>query len=409
MMGYLFALFVNAGIIKSLFGEYLILDLTVLSFSAILFLLALQVLIGQRKLRNIFDKNIGLILVPFLLFVIFLLYSSLYTVSPEFFKDKLFMVVFLTIPSFLIPAAFFNLRDIKKFIIATVLIYCIIILYSTYLFSIHGSRLLYIGKEIGTNYLKWGSFFASASLLFVGILQEKIGASGVKKIRIKDRSKLIAFSIFTVLLLFITGSRGPIIFFIICFICMTLGHIKRKRLIPLILATLVIFIIISPYLKNIILELPMPGRSERIIGFISDKDKFFSGITSRTKRFSKAWNFIIERPILGYGIGSYSYITYGDDKRDYPHNLLLEIWFENGLIPTLMFSIFLFSIMYMAIKRTKKLFVNTFLWVNIYFILSLMKSSSLTDARVFFAYLGILFAALFCSVKERELYNKEAS
>jgi O-antigen ligase len=43
-------------------------------------------------------------------------------------------------------------------------------------------------------------------------------------------------------------------------------------------------------------------------------------------------NAIPNQPLLGTGIGSWSKFYYGSDQRNYPHDLLREIAFEEGLI-----------------------------------------------------------------------------
>ncbi|RLD37727.1 MAG: hypothetical protein DRI74_05910 [Bacteroidetes bacterium] len=392
-MGYLFALFVNAGMIKGLFRDYCVFDLTVVTFMIILITLTFEIVIGKRKVRNVFRGSGPLVIGAFYLFVIFILLSAVYTESPLYWRDKLFRIIFLTVPSFLIPCFFFKLSDIKNFIVGSIIIYCIVIVSLLHLLSIYGANLFSMWVEAGLDYLAWGGFIAYNSLLFACLLLDK--KLRKRKMFIKSEWLALFLSLVSLFVIFLLGARGPFIFFLGVFFGMLLINKCWKMLIPITLCVL--------FLMAICLSLPNFSTdklsirwSSRILNLSIEA----TSVQARLGYFNESWNLIKERPVFGYGIGSFSYMTDRGDNRGYPHNIFLEIWLENGLIAVIMFPIFLFLIMYVAIKKVNKPFVSSFLCVNIYFMLSLMKSSSLTDARVFFAYLGILFAATWFSQSE---------
>jgi len=392
-MGYLFALFVNAGMIKGLFRDYLVFDLTVVTFAIILITLTFEVLVGKRKNRNVFKGNGQLVVGAFSLFAIFILLSAVYTESPLYWKDKLFRVILLTVTSFLIPCFFFKLSDIKNFIIGSIIIYCIVIVSLVHLLLIYGANLFSMWVEVGLDYLVWGGFIAYNSLLFAGLLLDK--KLSKRKMFIKSKWVALFLSLVSLFVIFLLGARGPFLFFLMAFVGMLLVGKHWKLVISIMLCSLLIgtvFVCVkSSYEKAAHL-----GRAGRLLYVMKEP----SSLQVRIQYFKESWNLIKERPMFGYGIGSFSYIIGSGDKRDYPHNIFLEIWVENGLIAVIMFSIFLFFIMRVAIKKVNRPFVSSLLGVNIYFMLSLMKSSSLTEARVFFAYLGILFAVTWCSQSE---------
>jgi len=88
--------------------------------------------------------------------------------------------------------------------------------------------------------------------------------------------------------------------------------------------------------------------------------------------------------LVGYGLGSYGILYGGIDERSYPHNIILEIWVETGLIGVLLFSIFL------VYACRKKFSVNPYVWLMLYLLLNAMKSSSMDELRLFFGIVALL-------------------
>jgi O-antigen ligase len=94
---------------------------------------------------------------------------------------------------------------------------------------------------------------------------------------------------------------------------------------------------------------------------------------------------INKSPFWGYGIRSYGYEMTRIDYLDYPHNLFLEVWFELGYIPLHIF-LFLFYRVYTHIYRA------TYSWclaLYFYFLLNILKSSSLIDIRMMLGFYAI--------------------
>ena len=388
-MGYLFSVLINAGILKQLIPNYFSLDLTILSLTAILVILTFEMLIKKRKFRNVSNGNLSLVIGAFTIFAVSVLFSSIYTNSPLFWKDKFFRFIILNIPSFIIPVFFFKLQDIKNFIRGSIIIFIIIISYYLYFLFEYGLKVFYITSELELpSYLTWGSVLAFNTLLLIGAFFEK----KTKKKKLNDiYVTILAF--LCMLMIFISGARGPFIFFVFSFIAML--FIRKKIQL---LSVYFIFILLSSiiYLSlgmNFSNEDKKVGRSERILHLSINS----TSVQKRFEYFKESWDWIEQKALFGYGIGSFSYVTSSEDTRGYPHNLLIEIWFENGLLAVSLFCMYLSLLIYIGIKNIHKPYVTTFLVINIYFIASLMKSSSLTDARVFFAFAGMLVATSYGS------------
>ena len=99
---------------------------------------------------------------------------------------------------------------------------------------------------------------------------------------------------------------------------------------------------------------------------------------------------------LGYGIGSYGKMFNGKDGRGYPHNFLLEVWFELGLVGLLILAGFLYSFI-----RDIRFFNYLLFGVFLFLAINAMKSSSLIDIR---AMVGFLALAMFTN---KELATSE--
>jgi len=109
--------------------------------------------------------------------------------------------------------------------------------------------------------------------------------------------------------------------------------------------------------------------------------------SARVDHFVLSYNLIfndVQGLLFGYGLGSYGIFYNGFDGREYPHNMILEIWVETGLIGIFLFSIFLIY------TCSKSLRHNPFVWFVLFLFLNAMKSNSLVDLRLFFGFLALL-------------------
>jgi O-antigen ligase len=98
--------------------------------------------------------------------------------------------------------------------------------------------------------------------------------------------------------------------------------------------------------------------------------------------------------LLGTGVGSWSRFYYGNDLRNYPHNIFLEIAFEEGLIGLAVFFIFLFSVgaaIFRMLHESRSHFLALGLLVLYCVVVSLF-SGDLDDNRVLFLWTGVTLA-----------------
>ncbi len=108
----------------------------------------------------------------------------------------------------------------------------------------------------------------------------------------------------------------------------------------------------------------------------------------RLEEFSYVLDKVFTDPYrftFGYGMGSFYFLKYGEDKRGYPHNVLLEIWFELGTIGLLLALGFMGYCVREGIRKRNYIF----LFAILFFLMNTMKSYSIVDIRVMFALLGV--------------------
>jgi O-antigen ligase len=119
---------------------------------------------------------------------------------------------------------------------------------------------------------------------------------------------------------------------------------------------------------------------------------------SRVQRAEDAWALFLAHPVVGVGVGGFDQARgRGDGERgDYPHNILLEIGCELGLLGLAAF-VFLVAVglrcvvgAMRAVKgRQEFAVVALILAVTVYFLVNAMFSGDLNDNRLLFTALGL--------------------
>tara|TARA_B100001063_G_C16716184_1_gene530868 strand:- start:59 stop:1180 length:1122 start_codon:yes stop_codon:yes gene_type:complete len=192
--------------------------------------------------------------------------------------------------------------------------------------------------------------------------------------------KSIAVQIFMLSTLLMMGARGPLIFAVLLIFFMNFRAFFNDKLFTIILPLGIMGILITSYFD--------PTETVFMYGIDRMADMDGSSNFKRLQMFQFAMfanGDSIFNIFFGRGIGSFGISYAGEDVRAYPHNILLEIFFELGIIGLLIF----FAILVIALEpiiRGK----NVFVWIFILLFLNSLKSSSLTDHWLMFMYLGLL-------------------
>ena len=113
---------------------------------------------------------------------------------------------------------------------------------------------------------------------------------------------------------------------------------------------------------------------------------------ARVENFDVAWRMFEERPIAGYGIGSFPVYYNGNDETMYPHNILLEVASELGILG-LSLLLILFAVSLRNILRSKSTYKTVIQAGSMFLFLNSLVSGDLGDNRILFTFLGLMSAS----------------
>jgi hypothetical protein len=138
----------------------------------------------------------------------------------------------------------------------------------------------------------------------------------------------------------------------------------------------------------------------RLMGLVNEEGGGASA-HSRIVNAKFSMQKIDKSPFWGYGVGSFGYEKSNIDQLDYPHNIFLEVWFELGYIPLLIF-LFIFYQVYRHINPKE---CSWCLALYFYFLLNLLKSSSLIDIRMMLGFYAIFVTIEYIEIKKIRINN----
>jgi len=231
-----------------------------------------------------------------------------------------------------------------------------------------------------------------ARFMFIGLLSSLI-------VYTIDKKQIYLFlSIFFLIGIFFTGSRGAYlgtIFSLLTFISIIkLTHINMKTLFnwkawsTITLVSTFMFFVFGNKLKVFF--------EERLLNLISDSTGG-AAVSVRKSLINEAVFFIQEKPIVGIGLNSFPELS---DFNIYPHNLLVEVFVELGIIGiTLILFIIIISIAsYVKIinRKTENTNRNRNFYIYglimcVFLIITTFFSGDLFDSRFLFVFLYMPF------------------
>ena len=170
--------------------------------------------------------------------------------------------------------------------------------------------------------------------------------------------KISLYSIFgfsallSIVLMFLSGSKGPIVAMFMTLIFIALFIFKLKHMVVTFCLLLALVVIVgrwNPYVS---------GSNPIHEFFLQRYDFTDSGsIESRKKHISVTKEFLDDKgvhvSIFGSGTGNYAFVYSGTSQRLYPHNIFFELYLENGIIGLMLFFTVI-SFPFIFLKRHKK-------------------------------------------------------
>ncbi len=201
--------------------------------------------------------------------------------------------------------------------------------------------------------------------------------------------------------------RAPVIaffmtiFFLVIFYLNTKIKTNQVKIIKAVGASILIVIILFLFLPKLFSTL-----FYRINLLLTQK--MGASVMVRLNLYNSAIKAIYRKPIQGLGMGGFSVYYKGRDQRLYPHNILLEIGAEMGIIGLIPFFFLVgFCLFYLLKlrkihKKTEKYYLITMiLALFIFMFLNTLVSGDINDNRLFFVWLGFVYSIGIILRKER--------
>ena len=388
-------LFLLSGMFKSLFFSFSGDNVNSIPFTLIFGgLLVTMVLVKKefsiQRLKNEITKHVFLIL-----FFIWCFISTFYTSSENYVWYKLIALGtnLLAFYSILI----INKINVKKF---TLYFSFFLFFFSLFFFVINPNSL--------SKNFPFHSYFNEVYIQgWYLTLSQFLAANIFLVFYLKDHKRIIYMLLFSFNLVLLFAGRFPIIIGLFSIVILSTyllitKKINREILLQLIKSVVVILLINGAFyltssnykeiIKRTVYRFEVLS-SNTEIDFeendyqFSNKDNNYSYnkrleyfIFSKEKIFKNSKSII-----LGYGLGSFSKEFSNEDKRLYPHNIILEIVFELGFVGL----IIMLGLVVANINIFKSYLTNFALLAVIVLFLNAMKSSSIVDLRVLFALYAI--------------------
>mgnify|MGYP006147262095 CR=1 FL=1 len=223
--------------------------------------------------------------------------------------------------------------------------------------------------------------------LFIGYWLDYLSLGfhlGILVLLLNYFNKNIFLQILTLALLFASSARGPLIFTILILILMNFKKNKRiifKSFLRYKKTFFLLIVLIFINLNN------FASLFQKSIGrFMSLGSGYDESVASRIAMMKYAFYQPFENMsnfLFGNGIGSFGIYYNGVDARGYPHNVILEIFFELGLLGVIIFFVLMVFIMKRFSVRN-----NVFSILFFFAFLNAMKSSNLTSLWIFFSFIA---------------------
>ncbi|MHB1405634.1 MAG: O-antigen ligase family protein [Desulfitobacteriaceae bacterium] len=221
----------------------------------------------------------------------------------------------------------------------------------------------------------------------------------------KRKYVLLALTtLFFLAMMFLNASRGPVIALYCALAAFELfdftGKTVSHRVAKILVITIVFYVI---FWSGSALTKPLEDAAAHNNQFITINDKFESDAGGTANQRILIWKYTLQEikahPLLGIGTGSF-HMVYPSTGNIYvyPHNLILEVWVEQGPIGLLLWLVLILYPTYLALRG---------LWTNsegneiyllglvllVYGLVNALLSGDITDNSYIFVAVGLIGSA----------------
>lgn len=395
MIEILYVLFLLSGHFKSILNFYsleLPVDLTLLT--AVLVLLGTSLKLLQSKFRTNLDSQAVFSIILLSIFSLWIIFKLFDSPSPTYKFEK-FVGYCTNLFAFIIP---FLIRSFRVEKVLKAFAYVVFLLTAWFIpnyLSVMGTPRLY---DISGLYLGLG--FTLGLVFLIYYKKKDLLSPEFRYLRV-----YILIGIIT--LMISLGARGPVFFLLVLIFIDTMFRaiIYRDLVLKFRLKLKYVLVSISVLLIGILTSAVLIEtygnsgffslldrsiyRFELLVEAITGQSEGGKSIEDRMTYINFTINELSNNLnvfFFGAGFGSFGINYEGIDHRLYPHNMFLETWYELGLVGLILLVIFL---VYSIFLRKYHQSQGVALIILFFVFLNIMKSSSLSDLRVFFGLISL--------------------
>jgi O-antigen ligase len=252
---------------------------------------------------------------------------------------------------------------------------------------------------LGTNYLGIGRVVGPAALILL-----------VYSTATERRSSVQFFAILvfvlTIAALLVLGGRGPFLATILPALLLLYYGIDVEILKGTIRVRRYVLIVVGLFvgIAAVVLSIGSVKVFATLYRLVMLLSELGGSASARLDMYERALTIWINHPVFGGGIGAWPVLTGWGDYKMYPHNLILEVLSEFGMVGL---SLLILPLVY-AFGYLKRHFdLRSDPWALLALMLvgntfiNAMFTGDLTDNRTFFAFLGFLVARGYSVTEER--------
>lgn len=211
----------------------------------------------------------------------------------------------------------------------------------------------------------------------------------------KGLASLVALAI-SVYGLLITGGRGPALATLAAMmlpLALGIQVVKGRLLVSrFVVAAVVLLALAAVILAEVAMPSPESFRTVQRFNVLLTEEGGGGSAAGRMEFWQQTIRLWFEQPLVGHGNGSWPIIYFGVDVKRHPHNVILEVLAEYGLIGLLLLLLMaLAACSQVTVQRLREepyLMCAAMLAMSAF--LSAMTSSDLTENRQLFAMVGLL-------------------
>lgn len=330
--------YLMAGLVKAMlvfkFSFFRIVDFTVLAVSFVLLCLGYSFIKNRLRLKDV--MSFPLLLYFILAVVLWLALPG--TSSPNYGFQKCSRFITLGLVAFVSPIIFIRRLKDAKVLLLIVFIASLMVSIGT----IMAPRVLVLREFAGGR----GTFLESSPPH--AATQMAIGAIIAFAFAVMSYTptllRIICLALVPLIMygMILTKSRGP---FLGLSVMLATALVVYRKVVsrawtPLIITGMVIGVVV------VFVKLP-PLITERITNVWTRAQGMRQAAESRTVHFVWTLERVPQRLVFGHGTGAWGADWSGEDRREHPHNIILEVLYEQGLVGATIISVFLAYILFL--------------------------------------------------------------